>query len=141
MSEKEKKKRKKKEENDVLSKITPWDERRKMHKGGESDSFEDMAGHKKVSDFYADLKNRASVEQETTAEETVEEVPQNSDDVSPKFKEAEEIVVKKYEEPAKVLEYKKGKIEIEEDTDVKVFEKENHKQPTSKVGRITQRTQ
>ena len=130
--EKEKKKRKKKEENDVLSKITPWDERRKMHEGGESDSFEDMVGHKKVSDFYADLKNRASVEQETTAEETVEEAPQNSDDVSPKFKEAEEIVVKKYEEPAKVLEYKQDKIEIEEDTDVKVFEKENHKITTEK---------
>ena len=121
--EKEKKKRKKKEENDVLSKITPWDERRKMHEGGESDSFEDMAGHKKATDFYSDLKNRASVEQENDTNEKGQDAVQTAYEILPEIKE--EIIVKKHEKTAKVSENKKDITQDEED--VKIFEKEKVK--------------
>ncbi len=139
-AEKKRKRRKKEEKKDVLSEITPWDERRKMHEGGEADSFEDMAGHKKVSDFYSELKNRASVEQEKVVEEVVEEIAQNNAESNPPFKEAEEIIVKKYKETAKVLvnniEKEDTKIEDKDEEplegDVKVFGEDNAKTASEK---------
>ncbi len=122
-AEKQKKKRNKKEtKKDLLSEITPWDERKKMHEGGKSDSFEDMAGHKKVADFYNDLKNRASVEQDKVVEEVVEEITKNYEGETPDVPEFEEITVRKYEDPVEISNENAEEKIIEED--VKVFEED-----------------
>lgn len=121
---KKEKKKKKDERNDLLSEITPWDERRKMHEGGETDSFEDMAGHKKVADFYSDLKNRASVEQEKPQEVEESEIDTFT---ANKEEEVEDIVVRRVEETA-VVEVTNKETEENDETedDVKVFGEESN---------------
>lgn len=79
-TKREKPKKVKKNKNDqdqgVLSKITPWDERRKQHVGDENDAFVNMEGHKEAREFYAELKTRSGIEK---AEEKINQEPQQEE--------------------------------------------------------------